>query len=55
MILLFALLVGSPSLADSGGEMFEEQCEFTRRLNSLSASVVADDPQPQRNLNNEEM
>ena len=25
MILLFALLVGSPSLADSGGEMFEEQ------------------------------
>ena len=49
MILLFALLVGSPSLADSGGEMFEEQCEFTRRLNSLNASVVADAPTEQEN------
>ena len=49
MILLLALLVGSPSLADSGGEMFEEQCEFTRRLNSLSAPVVADAPTESEN------
>ena len=55
MILLLTVLVGSPSLADSGGEMFEEQCEFTRRLNALNSPVVADAPQPQISLNNEEM
>ena len=49
MILLFALLINSPSMADSGGEMFEEQCEFTRRLNSLTTPVVADAPTESEN------